>query len=88
MTDDQKSTIEGVISDLKQQRDELRLQLHLGSQELKDQWQKLDDKLAQLSEQYQPLKHAVEESSSDVWDAIRLLGGEVKAGFDRIRKSL
>ena len=32
-----RSLIQNVIRDLKQQRDELRLQLHLGGEELKDQ---------------------------------------------------
>lgn len=38
-----------LISELKQQRDELRLQLHLGGEDVKDEWEKLDDKLAQLA---------------------------------------
>lgn len=87
-TENSKTAIERLIQDLKQQRDELRLQLHLGGKEIKDEWEKIDDKLAQMTHQYQPLKHAVHESASDVWDAIKLLGSEVRGGFENIRKSL
>lgn len=88
MSDEQKSMVENLIDDLKHQRDELRLKLHLGGQELRDEWEKLDDRFAELSRRYQPVKEAVEESADDVWEALQLLGSEIKEGFARIRKSL
>lgn len=88
MTENSKTFVGKLIQELKQQRDELRLQMHLGSQDAKDEWLRIEDKLAQLSQQYQPLRDAVEESSSDVWEALKLLGSEVSDGFSRIRKSL
>ena len=77
-----------LVEDLKRQRDELRLQMHLGSLELKDEWDKLDSKLAQLTNRAQPLRAAVGESAEDVWEAVKILGSEIKEGFDRIRKAL
>ena len=88
MTDDAKTLLERLIQQIKQQRDELRLQVHLGSQELKQEWEKLDERLAELNQRYQPLKDAVEESTDDVWDAMQLVGSEILDGFSRIRKSL
>jgi uncharacterized coiled-coil DUF342 family protein len=88
MSCEQKNLIETLISDLKQQRDELRLKVHLGGEDLKDQLNKLDAKLLQLSDRYDPLKHAVEETSQDVWDTLKELGHEIKEGFQRIRKAL
>ncbi len=88
MSEDQKSFIAELISDLKQQRDEIKVRLHLGGQDLKDEWRKLDDRLNELNHQFDPLKEAVGETADDVWDSLRLVGSEIKDGFNRIRKSL
>ncbi len=88
MSEETKTFVEELISDLKQQRDELRVRIHLGSAELKDEWNKLDDKLAQLSQRFEPVKDAVEDTAEDVWESLKLVGGEIKEGFTRIRKSL
>ena len=88
MSESKKTFISELISDLKQQRDEIRVRLHLGGQELKEEWEKLDDKLNELSHRYDPLKDAVEETAEDVWESLRLIGSEIKDGFNRIRKSL
>ena len=88
MSDNQKTFISELISDLKQQRDEVRVRLHLGGQELKEEWEKLDDKLNELSHRFDPLKDAVGETTEDVWESLKLIGSEIKEGFDRIRESL
>ena len=88
MSEDKKSFMAELIGDLKRQRDQLRLQIHLGSEELKDEWAKLDDKLSQLNHRFEPMKDAVEETAEDVWESLKLVGGEIKEGFGRIRKSL
>jgi predicted nuclease with TOPRIM domain len=88
MSEETKTFIAELISDLKQQRDELRVRIHLGSAELKDEMSKLDDKLAQLSQRFEPVKDAVEDTAEDVWESLKLVGGEIKEGFKRIRKSL
>ena len=88
MSEENKSFVSELISDLKQQRDELRVRLHLGGQELKTEWEKLDDKLNQLSHRFDPLKDAVGDTAEDVWDSLKLVGGEIKEGFHRIRQAL
>ena len=88
MTSEPKTIVGELISDLKQQRDHLRLKIKLGGEDLRDEFEKLDDKLAQLNHRFDPIKNAVGETSEDVWDSLKLLGGEIKDGFRRIRKSL
>ena len=88
MSEKKKTLMAELISDLKHQRDELRLQIHLGSEELKEEWEKLDDKLSQLSHRFDPVKDAVEDTAEDVWESLKLVGGEIKEGFGRIRKAL
>jgi hypothetical protein len=88
MENQSRSLTSKLIEDLKRQRDELQLKMHLGSMELKQEWDKLDGKLSELTHRAQPVKAAVGESAEDVWEAVKLLGAEIKDGFDRIRKAL
>lgn len=88
MPDHKRRFVDNLIRDLKQERDELRLQIHLGSEELKDDLDKLDDRLAGLTNRFEPLKDAMEETAEDVWDSMKLVGSEIKDGFKRIRKAM
>lgn len=92
MTDDkkqdEKNQIEETISALKQQRDELALQIHLASMEAKEEYEKARGKLNKLSDDFEPVRDAVEESAGQVWEAMKLVGEEVLASFDRVRKSM
>lgn len=80
--------VSNMLDDLKEERDSLALQIHLGKQEAKSELDRLDKKLEQLNEEYQPLKNAVDESSEDIAAALQLVGDEIMNGFHRIRRSL
>ncbi|MEP0347849.1 hypothetical protein [Rhodopirellula bahusiensis] len=80
--------ISNMIDDLKEERDELALQVHLGKQEAKSELKRLSKKLDELNERSEPLKNAVGESGEDVWVALQLLGDEIKEGYQRIRQSI
>ena len=84
----ENETLTNLINSLKQQRDELSLQVHLGKKEAQEEWDKLTAKLDDLSHDYEPLKEAMEETAENVFDALKLVAGEVADGFERIRKSL
>ena len=71
-----------LISSLKQQRDELALKIHLGKVEAKEEWDKVTAKLDELTKDYDPVKDAVEESASNVLEAMKLVAGEVAQGFE------
>ncbi len=77
-----------LISSLKQQRDELVLQIHLGKEEAKEELEALTTKLDELTQEFDPLKEAVGESAANVFDAMKLVAGEIGEGFQRIRKTL
>ena len=84
----EKTLIEETISKLKQQRDELALQIHLGAAEAKDEFENAKEKLDKLTADFEPVKDAVEESAGNVFAAMKLVGEEVLGSFERIRKSL
>ena len=83
-----RELLSDVIVKLKQQRDELALKIHLGKQDAKDEWEKVRIKLDKLADDYEPVKDAASESASKVFDSMKDVASEIKAGFDRIRESL
>ncbi len=88
MTIKESKLLQETIQYLKQQRDELALKIHLGNAELKDEWDELNDKLTNLIHNYEPLQKSVSQSGEDLWESLKLVGEEIKNGYDRIRKSL
>ena len=77
------SQIDGLIEELKQARDELRLQIHLGSKELQDEWARLEPKWNEF------LKNAdLEGSAERLGAATRTLGEELKQAYERVRSAL
>jgi len=77
------SEFDDIIADLKRQRDELRLQLHLASREAKDEWEELEDKLEVFT-----AKAKLGETGSGLGKALGQLGNELKLGYQRIRKAV
>ena len=77
------SDIDDIIEDLKQKRDELRVQMHLASKDLQDEWHELEGKMDSFVE-----KAGLRETGEGVGDALGQLGSELKAGYERIRDSL
>lgn len=85
---DEKTTLDNLVSELKQQRDELKLQMHLAGLEAKDEYQRLSEKCDELSEQYEPVSNAVEETAANLLAALSLAAGELKVGFHRVREAI
>ena len=85
---DQKSTLESLISKLKQEKDELKLQMHLASMDAKNEYDRLSGKCDELNDQFEPVKDAIEETTGNVFSALGLAAEELKIGFDRVRKAI
>lgn len=87
---------EGLMSFLKRQRDELKLQMHLGSQEAKEQWEKLEEKWHDLEHWGEPLTGATREAAESAGKqakkvtgaAMDLAAREIKAGYQKLRNLL
>ena len=85
---DKQSALDEAISRLKRERDELKLQMHLASMDAKDDYDRIAGKVDELSDQYEPVREAAEESAENVFSALGLVADELTAGFHRVRKSL
>jgi len=88
MSEENKKVVEELISGLKQQKDEIALQIHLGKEEAKDEWDKVQDKFSKMLDEWDPVKDAVEESAGNVFESLKLVAGEIKQSFDRIKDAV
>lgn len=69
--------------ELKQNYDELKLKVHLGSKDAQDEWTELQERWNHFESEAN-----LKKSREDVGDAVEILGSELKDAFDRIRKAL
>ena len=71
---------------LLQQRDELRVKLHLAKADARDEWEELERKWADVQSKLEQAKKVAGESSEGVEAAAKLLGEELLKGYERIRR--
>ena len=83
---DKSTNLDDLIANLKQERDELKLQMHLASMDAKDEYERVSGKVDELADQYEPVKDAVEETAENVFTALGMVADELKVGFERVRK--
>lgn len=76
------------IDVLRQARDELRVQLHLGAAEAQDAWEKLEKSWQSLESHLERVGEATRESGKEIEEAGEILIEELKEGYERIRTSL
>jgi len=81
-----KKRINEMVDELKQERDELQVKLHLAKLEVSDEWEMLQTKLAKLEDKARELGGATAEASQDIGAATKLLGEEIRDGFKKIAK--
>jgi hypothetical protein len=77
-----------VLTDLERERDELKLKIHLAKAEGRDEWARIDKKLDELRFRAGAAGSEAKDAMDDVGEAAKKLADEIKAGLDRIRKTL
>jgi hypothetical protein len=76
------------VNDLKQQRDEINLQLHLAKAEVRDEWDKLEPKWEEVKGKMATVSEVAGQTAESVTAAAGLIVDEIKAGYERIKKAL
>lgn len=84
----QASRQEKVMAELRRQRDEIRLKLHLGKAELKDEWEALEPKWERLEERMEGVADEARDASREVGAAFGLLADELAEAYRRLRSRL
>jgi vacuolar-type H+-ATPase subunit D/Vma8 len=77
------SDLEDLLEQLKQKRDELKLQIHLGTKEVQDEWDELESKMSDFT-----ATAKLGETGEGVGRALGQVGLELKQGYDRIRDAI
>jgi hypothetical protein len=76
--------IRSEIDDLRSMREQLRLQLHLGSAELKKRWDHVEPRWLELEDRTRTLG----DSAGDALEALRMLVQEIRSIYRDLRKQL
>ena len=79
-----------LIEELKQKRDELRVQINLASKEARDEWEELEEKMEDFSEKAKDFANdaGIKETGEGLGKALGQLGQELKLGYERIRDAI
>jgi DNA repair ATPase RecN len=77
-----------MLEKLEQERDELKVRAHLGKAEAREEWEKMEGRIAELRSRVDRAGDEAGDVMGDVGAAAKLLGEEIREGFARIRKSL
>ena len=77
-----------MVDDLKQQRDEINLQLHLAKAEVRDEWDTLETKWEEVKGKMSAVNEVASQTKESVAAAAGLLADEIKEGYERIKKAL
>ena len=82
--------INSLLEELKQKRDELRVQMHLASKEIKEEWEELEEKMEDFSGKAKQFANdaKLKETGEGLGDALGKVGHELKLGYERLKKAM
>ena len=83
-----KEKFDEMLDSLKQLRDEVKVKMHLGKAEARDEWERLEEKWQDFKSRTKVIAGEAGESAKDLGSALELVGEELKEGYKRIRKLL
>jgi len=86
MNDQEQTKLDELIEELKQGRDELKVQIHLAKSEATDLWHETEDKWQHLRSQLDKIENGTGDISKDVGAAAILAAEEIKRGYERLRQ--
>lgn len=73
---------------LKQQRDEIRLQLHLATADLKDDWDESEREWGHFKDKFTEILDESKETTAELLEKTRIVGEELKIAYKNIQKRL
>jgi hypothetical protein len=76
-----RAQVDEVLGDLRRMADEIRLKVHLGSMDAKDEWKEIEPKLHELE---QEADRVVDRTTEELRD----LGHDLKARFKKLKEDL
>ena len=77
-----------MLDELRTERDHMKVQIHLAKAEAKAEWSEIERQWEDFSAKSERVMDEAAEASKDTLQALKLLGEEIRKGYDRIKKSL
>ncbi|MCK6425814.1 MAG: hypothetical protein L6Q75_12055 [Burkholderiaceae bacterium] len=85
MTDTQAQW-QAMVDRLRQERDELRLKLHLATAEARDEWDKVEAKWTEVEARLPQVKAELRDGGQNLRAALDLVTEEISSRYERIRR--
>ncbi len=73
---------------IKQYRDEARVQMHLAKEDVKDEWDDLEQEWERFRNRLDEVLHDSEDASKEARQTAQKLGEDLKSGYQNIRNKL
>jgi len=83
-----KMELNELLETLQQERDELKVRMHLAKMELQDEWEELEKKWPEFKSKAEALLGDTREVAEDVAESAKVVGEELKSAYQRIRERL
>lgn len=80
--------MEKLAEGLKQQRDEINVQLHLAGMEVKDEWEKSEHIWDQFLDKLAEINDDTKETGDQLIHTTKIIGDELKSIYTRIKDRL
>ena len=80
--------LQKIADNLKRQRDELQVKLHLGKADARDEWAKLETRWEDVKAKMEAVRKEASYTTESVSTGLGLVLDELKKGYDNIRKTL
>ena len=80
--------LENLWRELKTERDELRVQMHLAKAELRDEWEELEERYAVAQKKFDELKKGTGEIASEAKTTLSIIVDEISAAYQRVKLRL
>ena len=79
---------EKIFKELKTERGNIKVQLHLLNMDAKEEWNELEKKYEKFKVKASAVAEVTADSAGEVSEAIKLVGEELREGYKRIRDSI
>jgi predicted nuclease with TOPRIM domain len=83
-----ESELRTLAEDLRRERDELRVRMHLAKAEARDEWERLESRWEHVRARLEAVGHEAGKTAEDVAAALRLAAEELRRGYARLRALL
>lgn len=83
-----REELEKLKDGLLQQRDELQVKVGLAKLEIRDEWEKVEEKIEHLKAKLDSIGDGVADVSEEAVQSAKHLGEEIKAAYEKIKTHL